>query len=153
MSESQVAVEKAFFKKEIVTSPLYLKGGGKVPFAVFGEIGLIETEDPNLQLALRTAQKQRMGGVVEINSEQFAELKKNPPVRRSNPTSKQPWLQNRARANPQNGAVASVNQAPQRTAPLHVPDPEPMLAQLATIRKGRPALGDLIDAAKKAVDK
>lgn len=147
------AAEKAWFKKEIITSPLYLKGGAKIPIQVFGDIGLIETSDPTFLLTLRTAQKQRMGGIVEIDSEQFEELKKNPPVKRSNPTSERPWLQNRVHPNQQNGVAAQVSQAPQKVAPMKLPDKEPLLAQLANVKKGRPALGDLIEAAKQALDK
>ena len=141
---------KKYFRKEIVNTPLYLKGGGKVPFiALGGDIGILETDDATLIGQLEVAINRRMGGVIAITSEEFEELKKNPPVPRSKPSSLKPWSQIQRQSSPQEEAVVATNL--QKPAPLKVPDKEPMLAQLADLKKKSSRLSDVMDTAKALV--
>ena len=140
-------VTAKYFRKEIVSTPLFFKSGGRAPFEVVGsDAGLLQTSDPALIEQLELAIKKRMGGVVAITAEEYEELKKNPPVKRSKPTSLKPWQADRQPSNP-NGGVAATEQ---KTAPLKVPDPEPLLAQLSELKKRPARFGDVADLLKKA---
>lgn len=74
-----------FFKKELVSRPLYLPGGSKVGFVNIGDdTGLLATEDGFLIAELSKMAARHKGGVVEITAEAYTDLKKNPPT---NPAS------------------------------------------------------------------
>lgn len=151
MPELETApLTKKYFRKEIVTTPLNLKSGGRVPFVVVGgDTGILETEDPKLIEALEMAVKRRMGGVVAITFEEFEELKKNPPAPRLKRSSLKPWgrQDNHPANQPREEDAAVVSQ---KTAPLKIPDKEPMLAQMADLKRKSGKLGDAMDLAKKA---
>lgn len=150
MPETETAPStKKYFRKEIVTTPLFLKTGGKVPFEVVGgDTGILETDDPKLIEALEIAVKRRMGGVVSITQEAFEELKKNPPAPRLKRSSLKPWgRQDNPPANQPREEDAVVSQ---KTASMKVPDKEPMLAQFAELKRKSGKLGDAMDLAKKA---
>lgn len=139
-------VTTKFFRKEIISTPLFLKSGGKAPFeAVGSDIGLLKTSDAALIEQLELAIRKRMGGVVSISSDEYEELKKNPPVRRLKPTSSKPWQADSQPRN-QSAVVAATNQ---KATPLKVPDPEPLLAQLSELKKRPGRLGDVVDVVKK----
>lgn len=141
---------KKYFRKEIVSTPLFLKVGGKVPFVALGDdIGILETEDATLIGQLEVAIKRRMGGVVAITAEEFEELKKNPPAPRLKPSSLKPWSQIQPQSNPQEEAVVATSL--QKSAQMKVPDKEPMLAQLADLKRKSSRLSDVMDTAKTLV--
>lgn len=141
---------KKYFRKEIVSTPLYLKGGGRVPFVALGDdVGILETDDAALIGQLEVAIKRRMGGVVAITAEEFEELKKNPPARRLKPSSLKPWHQIQPPPNPQEEAAVATNL--QKPAAMKVPDKEPMLAQLSELKRKSSRLSDVMDTAKALV--
>lgn len=147
---TDLPLTKKYFRKEIVTTPLFLKSGGRVPFEVVGgDTGILETEDAKLIEVLDVAVKRRMGGVVSITAEEFEELKKNPPAPRLKRSSLKPWgRQDNPPANqPREEDAAAVSQ---KTASIKVPDKEPMLAQLADLKRKSGKLGEAMDLAKKA---
>lgn len=70
-----------YFKKELVSRPLYLPGGGKVGFTNIGDdTGLLATEDGFLIAELSKLAARHKGGVVELNVAAYEDLKKNPPT-------------------------------------------------------------------------
>lgn len=143
-----------FFKKELFSSKLHLPSGHLVVFEEVGDdMGVIATEDAFLINELKKAQERHVGGVVEINAQQYTELKKNPPDKPSEP----PWLsaqkltlQRQLQAERQSVATANVvaegakasdkpviiegkeaaSQAPKQSVPLEVPQSIPVLTKL-----------------------
>lgn len=138
---------KSYFRKEIVTTPLYFKTGGKVPFVIYGEIGLLETDDTVLVQNLNIAVSRRMGGVTVITKEDYDELKKNPPEMRLKPTSLNPWENQRNSQQAEQEGKNAV--ADQKTAPIKKPEAEPLLAQLNSVKKRVSKISDVMDALKK----
>lgn len=66
-----------YFLKELVSTPLYLPGGHHFPFEVVtGEQGIWATEEPYLIGEAEKALAKGIGGIAEIDKEQYDELKK-----------------------------------------------------------------------------
>lgn len=64
-----------YFKKEIMTTPFYLKNGGPVPFRmVKGKTGVIAVEDKKMSELLLEASRLKMGGIVEIDEDIYREM-------------------------------------------------------------------------------
>lgn len=67
-----------YFKKEIVTNPIYSPGGGQIAFTpVKGHVGVIEVNNEKLAFMLGEASRKRMGGIVEIDQDTFQSLMGN----------------------------------------------------------------------------
>lgn len=63
-----------YFKKEMVSNPLYLSSGNKVSFsAVVGTIGYIASDDVALCLSLGEASRLKKGGCSEITEDNYNE--------------------------------------------------------------------------------
>lgn len=123
-SETPPANSPKFYKKELVSNRLALPNGRAVQFEQIGDTdtGVLATTDSFLVTELDKAVAAGRGGVIQITAEQYQELKKNPPVRRSQLRSLDAQSlrqlvssQNRAGAE----AVAEVRQEP--SAPMEVP--------------------------------
>lgn len=113
-----------FYKKELVSNPLSLPDGRRVRFEQIGasDTGVLATEDPGLITELDKAAARHVGGVVEITSEQYQELKKNPPVERSQIRSLSSQSIRQLLNRPRPGAApaaAAIKHEP--SAPMEVP--------------------------------
>lgn len=68
---------RAYFLKEILSNPVFLKDGRKIAFEDFGDDkGGITTEDEGLIAELRASQIKRRGGIIETDQGGFADAKK-----------------------------------------------------------------------------
>jgi hypothetical protein len=156
-----------YFKKEIVSTKLYLSNGAIMHWdEVKDDTGIIATEDGFILKELDSAISRHVGGVVEISAEIYDELKKNSwTITASNPSSLNVGeamqqlrrLQARIANLSGNAPAAGTNrtnhpdalkqtelpatpQTPEQkfeSAPLVVPDLEPVLSKIKRPR-GRP---------------
>jgi hypothetical protein len=77
---------KAYFHKQLFSTPCYLSTGSAAPFVAFGDDeGYLVTSHEWLIGELRDCQKRGVGGVTEVTEDALAELKKSP---RETPTSR-----------------------------------------------------------------
>ena len=83
-----------FFHKAILSNPVILKSGRRVPWdSIGGDNGVIGVEQEELADELQELIKARRGGVREITSEEFEELKKKAdPYSPPRPTLRDPWI-------------------------------------------------------------
>lgn len=64
-----------YFRKELISTPLYLSTGGKFPFDnIGGDEGLWATEDQNLIREAEAAISRGIGGISEIRQQEYEEL-------------------------------------------------------------------------------
>lgn len=117
--------EPKFYKKELVSNRLSLPNGKAVQFETVADTdtGVLATTDPFLSSELDKAAAAGRGGVIAITKEQFEELKKNPPVGRSQIRSLDAQsfrqLLNSRPSRAENQEAAVVKQEP--SAPMEVP--------------------------------
>lgn len=72
---------RAYFLKEILSNPICTTDGRRIAFEDFGDdMGGITTEDDGLVAELRAAAAGRRGGIVEVDSDAFADAKKKASV-------------------------------------------------------------------------
>lgn len=154
-----------YYKKELLSTPLYLPQGRRVPFEdVGGDTGVVATEDGSLIVELDGAVKRRIGGIVVINQGTYDDLKKNTlkPLRRNSSLSAQSVQSTVGRLSRENPAaldprvppppplVPQVNTPP--PAPVVVPENIPNLRRIGKGR-GRPPREsvDFVDAPKPSM--
>lgn len=98
---------KAYFHKQLFSTPCYLSTGSAAPFVAFGDDeGYLVTSHEWLIGELRDCQKRGVGGVIEVTEDALAELKKKPA--RNSYKSSQP--------NPEKFLQSSIAQLKKRSA-------------------------------------
>lgn len=71
------SIDTAYFIKEIVSNPIRLPSGRKVPWEAVGDdVGVLATNDPQLISELENAARKQIGGVSKVDLAGYEDAKK-----------------------------------------------------------------------------